>query len=168
MGIGVGILIGVVIGLGIGFAISILFDKSKEGGDAAKVKKMEADHGAYRKQVDDHFVNTAVLFKGLTEQYRDVYQHISQGAGDLCSEEAKALQTDLVETALLVQPLDDAIEEPSDFVEPPMNTNAAEKEGLISSTGTNSADNDIPLAAEVEVTEDVVEELRNQASKKEG
>jgi len=158
---GIGILIGVLIGLAIGFALSIWFDKLKSGDDTAKVKQMETEHDAYRKQVDDHFVNTAVLFKGLTEQYRDVYQHIAQGAGELCSEEAKALQTDLAETALLVQPSAvEAVDEENDGAESSSNHDTAQQ--------ASTDDDDIPLASEVEMASDIAEELKNQAAKKAG
>ncbi|MEW5010418.1 MAG: DUF1043 family protein [Cycloclasticus sp.] len=156
---GIELMIGVLIGLGLGFALSSWFSRDKNGVDAEKVQKLETEHEAYRKQVDDHFVNSAVLLKGLTEQYRDVYRHIANGAGDLCSEEAKALQTDLSETALLA--------ETAGTVE---SVTAGEQGGAVESPvddePSRQDDNEIPLASEVEVAADIAQELKKQAAKK--
>ncbi|MEW5008388.1 hypothetical protein A9Q80_03465 [Cycloclasticus sp. 46_83_sub15_T18] len=156
---GIELMIGVLIGLGLGFALSSWFSRDKNGVDAEKVQKLETEHEAYRKQVDDHFVNSAVLLKGLTEQYRDVYRHIANGAGDLCSEEAKALQTDLSETALLA--------ETAGTVE---SVTADEQGGAVESPvddePSRQDDNEIPLASEVEVAADIAQELKKQAAKK--
>ncbi|MBG13163.1 MAG: YhcB family protein [Alloalcanivorax venustensis] len=40
----------------------------------------------YRDQVDRHFLETADLVNDLTQSYRAVHQHLSQGAHGLCSE----------------------------------------------------------------------------------
>jgi len=181
MDLGMGVLMGFFIGLAISFLLSIVLSKMKSGDDAAQLKQKEAEHGVYRKQVDDHFINTAVLLKGLTEQYRDVYQHIAQGAGELCSEEAKALQTaDLAETALLAKPVAvEAVDEEAEVVEPTSNNEATQLDNtddadipLASEVDKengiepSSDDDDIPLASEVEMSSDIAEELKNQANKK--
>ena len=162
---GIGIIIGMVIGLVVGFVLSALFDKLKGGDDTVKVKQMEAEHNEYRKQVDDHFVNTAVLFKGLTDQYRDVYQHIAQGAGELCSDEAKELKMDLAETALLAQASAvetvetvETVDEGNDVSESLNKSETVQEE--------NADEDDIPLASEVEMSSDIAEELKNQVAKK--
>src|SRR5699024_10956259 len=40
----------------------------------------------YRDEVDHHFLETAELVNDLTQSYRAVHQHLSQGAHGLCSE----------------------------------------------------------------------------------
>ena len=40
----------------------------------------------YRDQVDDHFLKTADLVNDMTQAYRSVHEHLSQGAQVLCSE----------------------------------------------------------------------------------
>ncbi len=40
----------------------------------------------YRDRVDRHFLETADLVNDLTQSYRAVHQHLSQGAHGLCSE----------------------------------------------------------------------------------
>ena len=39
---------------------------------------------AYEDDVVDHFSETARLLNHLTESYRDVHNHLAQGAGNLC------------------------------------------------------------------------------------
>lgn len=156
---GAELMVGVLLGLAIGFGLSAWFDRVKGGDDSAKIKELTSEHDKYRKQVDDHFVNTAVLLKGLTDQYRDVYRHIASGAGELCSEEAKALQTDLEETALLAQ-----VAEPLEAVQA---EREVEAESNIAVTEQNSSkDDDIPLASEVEMSADIAQELKSQSANK--
>ncbi len=148
--------LGLLIGMVFGFFTSLLFNKMSKGSDSKKVKKLTAEHEQYRKKVDDHFVNTATLFKGLTDQYRDVYRHIASGAGELCSEEAKANQIDLEETALLAQPpkvgeqiVDAAkVAKVSDVTEEPSNSPASEEK--------------VPLAGEAELPAELRDELKNK------
>jgi len=155
------LMLGILIGTVLGFLLSLLFKKLGGGEDSAKVKELKAEHEQYRKKVDDHFVNTAVLFKGLTDQYRDVYRHIASGAGDLCSEEAKALQVDMEETALLAQSAGVVDEQPVDSNKEP----TVEEEPLVDINETNQKEpvsDEVPLAGESELPADLVEELKNK------
>lgn len=45
----------------------------------------------YRQQVDHHFLRTAELVNNMTESYRKVHEHLSEGAQDLCSESGRRL-----------------------------------------------------------------------------
>jgi len=154
------LLIGMLIGLALGFGLSMLFDYFKGDSSSEEIGQLKEEHAAYRKKVDDHFVNSAVLFKGLTEQYRDVYRHIAGGAGDLCSDEAKALQVDLDEPMLLGK----AEEKPEPIQGRNNEVNEASHDVEASS---DDNEDDTPLASEVEVSAEVVEELKKQAAKKE-
>ena len=40
----------------------------------------------YRTRVDDHFRETANLLNAMTEQYRQVYTHMANGAAALCDD----------------------------------------------------------------------------------
>jgi len=165
-------MLGVVIGIVFGFCLSLLLKKGNDG--SSKIKELEAEHEGYRKQVDDHFVNTAVLFKGLTDQYRDVYRHIASGAGELCSEEAKALQMDLEETALLANSNEEI--EVAEKSAPVVSKENSPNEGSFEdgselvdveeSDGGLINDDEVPLASEVEMSADIAEEIKSQASKK--
>jgi len=168
---GIDLILGIVIGAVVGIGLSFLLKKG--GASASTVKELKEEHDKYRKQVDDHFVNSAVLLKGLTEQYRDVYRHIATGAGELCTEEAKALQVEMEETALLAQPNEadivaeqaceeadgKAVEEKEMNIETVVPDASELKEGP-------AADDEIPLASEVEIPVEATEEIKNQADKK--
>ena len=154
------LLMGLLGGLVLGFGLSMLLDYFKDGSSSEEIGQLKAEHEVYRKKVDDHFVNSAVLFKGLTEQYRDVYRHIADGAGDLCSDEAKALQVDLDEPMLLGQAEEKSASTPDNGNE----VNDASHD-VVPSNDDN--EDDTPLASEVEVSAEVVEELKRQAAKKE-
>lgn len=147
-------ILGVIIGLIFGAALFFALAKFKGTDDASKRKKLEEEYGKYRKKVDDHFVNTAVLLKGLTDQYRDVYRHIASGAGELCSEEAKALQTDLEETALLAaQPVKKFEASETNKVD----HDVKEPEGV--------TEDEIPLVSKAEVSAELAEENKSTGNK---
>lgn len=169
---GIDLMLGLVIGLVLGFGLSLFFNKGNES--ASKLKELETKHEKYRKQVDDHFVNTAVLFKGLTNQYRDVYRHIASGAGELCSEEAKAIQIDLEETALLAtssaeievaEQLQSEVSNESVEGSEPLDSDIAEAVESSNEASIND-DDEVPLASEVEMPADLAKEIKSQASKK--
>lgn len=48
----------------------------------------------YQKQVVGHFNETSDLLKGMTLQYRNIYQHLSAGAEALCPEGTPRLERD--------------------------------------------------------------------------
>lgn len=167
------LILGVVIGTVFGFCLSLLIKKGNDG--SSKIKELEAERETYRKKVDDHFVNTAVLFKGLTDQYRDVYRHIASGAGELCSEEAKALHIDLEETALLANPVEEV--EVAEESTPVVSKETSAKDESFEDSrqsveieepngGSINDDDEIPLASEVEMSADIAEEIKSQAGKK--
>ena len=62
------------------------------GTDAARVKELEEkianimeSHDEYRESVSEHFNVTSDLINQMTGKYRDVYEHLANGAQDLCS-----------------------------------------------------------------------------------
>ncbi len=80
-------------GLAIGVVIGVVF-ANRLGTSPARVQELEnqirqlkQDHSDYRDDVSDHFSMTAELVQHMTESYRDVYQHLANGAQDLCSSE---------------------------------------------------------------------------------
>lgn len=78
-GIFVGLVIGLVAGAGGAWAWS-RFAGGANSGDA----KREA---AFREEVADHFVTTAELVNRLTDSYKEVFDHLRQGAESLVDEE---------------------------------------------------------------------------------
>lgn len=61
-----------------------------------QIRSLKESHGDYRDNVSDHFSMTAELVQHMTESYREVYQHLANGAQDLCPSEvaSKLLPTD--------------------------------------------------------------------------
>lgn len=168
MVIGIEFLSGIFIGLILGFCLSLLFKNRNDQG--SKIKELEAEHEKYHKQVDDHFVNTAVLLNGLNDQYRDVYRHIANGAGELCSEEAKSLHIDLEGSTLLQKP---GVTSPTTEVPEPVNINkpsesdeAVVDASQVASSAVNKQTGDeLPLATEVEISAEIVKEIKSKSKK---
>jgi len=79
--VGLGVLIGFVIGW---LSRSGAAGKSKEMTRSLKQSKDEMDE--YRKEVTEHFEKTAMLVGAMTEQYRAVYDHLADGAQNLCND----------------------------------------------------------------------------------
>ena len=69
----------------------------------------------YRDGVADHFVGTADRLRDLALQYRAVYDHLAEGARELCPERFAAIESPM-ETDLLIGPSapDDADDVPQD------------------------------------------------------
>lgn len=51
---------------------------------AFKLDQVMQDKKAYEDEVVEHFTETAKLLNNLTESYRDVHNHLAQGAASLC------------------------------------------------------------------------------------
>lgn len=166
----VDMLLGGLVGLLVGVLATVLFFKFRED-DADSIKALKDEHEAFRKQVDDHFVNTATLFKGLTKQYKDVYQHIAQGAGELCTDEAKQLKIDLDQTELLTQaPKDveaageeEVVEEVNEVDHKTTETSSTTENKEVPSA--DEATDDVPLASEAEVPPELAAEVKKTNEK---
>tara|TARA_R110002096_G_scaffold194356_3_gene376470 strand:+ start:12109 stop:12606 length:498 start_codon:yes stop_codon:yes gene_type:complete len=159
------LIIGLVIGLIGGFLLTLWFNKDRSSTNAKKIEELEAEREKYHKQVDDHFVNTAVLFKGLTDQYRDVYRHIASGAEQLCSEDAKALHIHLEENALLTKESEAKVEPKEESKEGAAQNKKPIDEKPIVRPTLKGDDEGFPLASEVEMSVDTAETIRNKADK---
>ena len=82
-GTAAGLLIaGIVIGLLIGRRQSPAGQKYREV--ERKLDQVLQDKKAYEDEVVEHFGETAKLINSLTESYRDVHNHLAQGAANLC------------------------------------------------------------------------------------
>ena len=99
-GLIIGIVLALPVGLLAGFMIATSRMRAQAGGKTPEELKQEMEE--YRSKVDEHFVGTNDLLKGLTEQYRQVYAHMANGARDLSSLSDTALE-DQLRLALLEQ-----------------------------------------------------------------
>lgn len=86
-----------------GLMIYFFNDGSSSSDKDKEIDSLRDEHQRYREKVDAHFVETADLFKDLTDRYRDVYKHMAAGADNLCSEEVKQLQADMRNSGLLIE-----------------------------------------------------------------
>jgi uncharacterized membrane-anchored protein YhcB (DUF1043 family) len=74
-----------LVGGGIGFWVG----RSGIGGGKARVQEAEAELEEYKRNVTEHFGQTAAHFQAIGKQYRELYEHMADGAQALCeSEEA--------------------------------------------------------------------------------
>lgn len=151
-----------LVGGGIGFWIG----RSGIGGSKARVDKAEAELEEYKRNVSQHFGQTAAHFQAIGKQYRELYDHMANGAEALCEPDdagAKLLfapGADAASTDLKEQAADTAREaearSPRDYAEQPAAEEAAnDREVPEEPTDETTAD----IAAEAESTEtDVVDE----------
>lgn len=65
------------------------------------LKRQRQELELYRNQVSEHFADTSELLRDLTLRYRTVYQHLAEGARELCLEGAIPLDVGLPESPLL-------------------------------------------------------------------
>ncbi len=80
--------IGVIGGFAAGFYISRLNDENKKKCEELENKLTDAqsEMTSYKQNVTDHFVKTSNLINNMTDSYRAIYDHMSDGANSLCSE----------------------------------------------------------------------------------
>ncbi len=77
--VGIGILL---FGLGLGAGYWLAFGQRKR--DSAKANNIQIELDDYRRQVAEHFGETAQQFQALGQQYQSLYKHMAQGADTLC------------------------------------------------------------------------------------
>lgn len=78
-------LIGVAVGLVIGYLLG-RGGTAKQQKVSRELEATRAELDRYKQEVTTHFETTAELVNGLTEQYRQVHQHLASGAQTLCSD----------------------------------------------------------------------------------
>ena len=83
--LGVGITLGLA-GLLLGWIAGKRFsaDATKHRDLTLKLDQVMQDKKAYEDDVVEHFTETAKLLNSLTESYREVHNHLAQGASGLC------------------------------------------------------------------------------------
>lgn len=78
-----------LVALGIGALIGFLLGRA--GGSSSREQELvdeldtaRSELDGYKRQVSEHFEQTAELVNGLTDQYRKVHQHLASSAENLC------------------------------------------------------------------------------------
>ncbi|MEE4296018.1 MAG: DUF1043 family protein [Wenzhouxiangella sp.] len=75
-------IIGLVAGLIIGASIAVIL-RRRSGGSEQSVESLKQENERFREEVNDHFVQTAELINQLTDSYKAVFDHLSDGAEKL-------------------------------------------------------------------------------------
>lgn len=79
-----------VVGLVCGALIMLLWNKLSSGSASASGLKQE--YQDYQEKVETHFEQTSKKFQDMTEQYQDLYKHLSVGATSLCRPDSVAAE----------------------------------------------------------------------------
>jgi uncharacterized membrane-anchored protein YhcB (DUF1043 family) len=77
-----------VVGLISGALIMLLWNKLSSG--SASPAGLKQEYQDYQEKVEIHFEETSKKFRDMTEQYQDLYQHLSVGATSLCRPDSVA------------------------------------------------------------------------------
>ncbi len=64
-----------------------MYFANKGNGSTASVKEVEEKLHNYQQDVEQHFAKTADLIDNLTNSYKDVFEHLSDSAENLLTEE---------------------------------------------------------------------------------
>ncbi len=85
-----------IVALAVGALIGYLLGRS--GSDAGKrqalssqLDEVKEELTTYKQGVTEHFEKTAALVNKLTDTYKDVHQHLAQGAQSLCDSDTASL-----------------------------------------------------------------------------
>ncbi len=79
---------GFAAGLVAGVILMLIVNKLKSGSASPAGVKQEFEE--YKNEVEAHFEATSKKFQNMTEQYQDLYQHLSVGATTLCRPDSVA------------------------------------------------------------------------------
>ncbi|MEQ6884360.1 DUF1043 family protein [Salicola sp. Rm-C-2C1-2] len=77
-----------VIGLALGWGIARTMGgrNVRQRRLAQQLDALQNEHTRYQAQVNEHFMETAELFRRLNDSYREVHEHLAKGASRLCTE----------------------------------------------------------------------------------
>lgn len=82
--LGITIAVCLIVGLLIGYLIGHFLGGGKSGAKAAAAQAAKA-HEAYRDDVREHFEQTSHIMSRMVDDYREMYEHMSAGAGKLAN-----------------------------------------------------------------------------------
>ncbi len=89
------------IGGGTGFFISRQIKDKRTLELEEKLTSARNELAGYRGDVNQHFLKTSLLLGKLTNDYREVYEHLATGAQKLCNEKPNTPKLDLPENKIL-------------------------------------------------------------------
>lgn len=77
-----------ILGVVSGAAGVLIYNKLRSG--TASPAKLREEYEQYQADVESHFEQTSKKFQAMTEQYQELYQHLSVGATSLCRPDSDA------------------------------------------------------------------------------
>jgi uncharacterized membrane-anchored protein YhcB (DUF1043 family) len=97
-------------GAAVGALISVQICRGKESTRLKKeLEALKEEYARYKENVGRHFVQTSTLVNNLTQSYKDVHQHLSNGAQSLCDAEL-AMELRKSTTPLIANAIDGVAE----------------------------------------------------------
>jgi len=93
------------IGGGAGFYIARQIKDKHTLGLEKQLETTQNQLNEYQGEVNRHFLKTSLLFNKLTDDYREVYEHLATGAQKLCNDKSLATTLDLPEAKILAAAL---------------------------------------------------------------
>ncbi|MEL6949351.1 MAG: DUF1043 family protein [Pseudomonadota bacterium] len=70
--------------------LGFLIGRGGASSEAKRAEALEEEFSDYRRNVTEHFGETAEHFRNIGRQYRDLYEHMASGADALCNDEDRA------------------------------------------------------------------------------
>ena len=89
------------IGGGTGFFIARQIKDKRTLALEEKLATTQSELAGYKGDVNQHFLKTSLLLGKLTNNYREVYEHLATGAQKLCNEKPNTPKLDLPDTKIL-------------------------------------------------------------------
>lgn len=132
--------IAIAVGVLIGVGLMLLIQRSQTGGKT--LASMQQQQEDYEQSVEQHFERSAVLFKKLTDDYREFYEHMASSAHTLCKKDEPVIQP-----LELARPQGVGVPSPAQEPETPVETPAAHADSV--ETGDAPDDSLSPLADDV-------------------
>jgi uncharacterized membrane-anchored protein YhcB (DUF1043 family) len=115
----------------------------------------------YRQDVNRHFLKTSLLVSKLTDNYREVYEHLATGAQKLCTEQPRTPELKLPDSNILPTAIPAEISDDSQATAAVENR-LAEQTGAIPQSATRSTEHDTEHATE-QSEEETVSEAGHEA-----
>ncbi len=104
-----------VAGLAGGYFLSLKLRRDGSGTSEEALQQLQQEQEAYRQRVTQHFSQTAELLSQLASNYRDVHNHLAQGARELCDPASLTQLRPIDERVGAIEPPAAAIEPPRDY-----------------------------------------------------
>jgi len=159
--------------LAVGVLLGFFMGRNKGDTSAPRVKELEEslaqasqEMQQYRGQVTGHFEKTASLFNQLTNDYREVYEHLANSSEQLCGDQVAKLKGLTAETQMLEAeggekletPITEAVSETKSAVEEENSELEATNEQLVTES---KAEADVsPAVAEATTIDERATEAR--------